>query len=194
MVELNSYIVFQKFISFLGITGAGKSTFLRTLAGIWPHGSGMITFPLGETVAFLPQKPYCPLGSLRHCSTYPSTSSSDDSDDNIQRLLNLCQMNSWSDNLDDIQDWSRVLSLGEQQKMAFIRILYLRPKWVFLDEATASLDEQAETYLYKILIQELANHSTIISIGHRSNLRQFHQMELILDHGNVTIKPISSEA
>ncbi|CAF1466348.1 unnamed protein product [Adineta steineri] len=99
-------------------------------------------------------------------------------------------MKYWSNNLDEVQDWSRVLSLGEQQKMAFIRILYLRPKWLFLDEVTSSLDEQAETYLYSILMQELANHSTIISIGHRNNLRQFHQLELVLNDGNVTMMSI----
>jgi len=188
---LNSYEFSKRLIFITGNSGAGKSTFLRTLAGIWPYGSGTITFPLGDTMAFLPQKVYCPLGSLRHCLMYPSSSSSLEDDRKIQRLLNLCQMNSWSNRLDEIQDWSRVLSLGEQQKMAFIRILYLRPKWLFLDEVTSSLDEQAETYLYSILDQELASHSTIISIGHRNNLRQFHQVELVLDNGNVKVMPLS---
>ncbi len=176
----------------IGSSGSGKSTFLRTLAGIWPHGSGTITFPLDDTVAFLPQKAYCPLGSLRQCLTYPSTSSSPEDDKKIERLLNLCQMNCWSDRLDEVQDWSRVLSLGEQQKMAFIRILLLRPKWLFLDEATSSLDEHAETYFYSILVQELGNYSTFISIGHRSNLRQFHQVELVIDKGNVTVMHLPS--
>jgi putative ATP-binding cassette transporter len=101
-------------------------------------------------------------------------------------------MDCWFDRLDEIQDWSRVLSLGEQQKMAFIRILLLRPKWLFLDEATSSLDEHAETYFYSILVQELGNYSTFISIGHRSNLRQFHQVELVIDKGNVTVMHLPS--
>ncbi|CAF1433168.1 unnamed protein product [Adineta steineri] len=189
--HLNLVLEPHQAVLITGKTGSGKSTFLRTLAGIWPHGSGMITFPLGDTVAFVPQKAYCPLGSLRHCLTYPSISfSSIEEDKKIRNILNLCQMKYWSNNLDEVQDWSRVLSLGEQQKMAFIRILYLRPKWLFLDEVTSSLDEQAETYLYSILMQELANHSTIISIGHRNNLRQFHQLELVLNDGNVTMMSI----
>ncbi|CAF2830120.1 unnamed protein product [Rotaria sp. Silwood2] len=102
-------------------------------------------------------------------------------------------MQCWFDRLDEIQDWSRILSLGEQQKMAFIRILYLKPKWLFLDEATSSLDEQAETYFYSILIQQLMNYSTIISVGHRNNLRQFHRVELALDRGLITVLSLSSE-
>lgn len=125
--------------------------------------------------------------------TYPSISSSADDDKKLHHLLDLCQLNSWSNRLDEIQDWSRVLSLGEQQKMAFIRILYLQPKWIFLDEATASLDEQTETVLYSILIRQLANCPTIISVGHRNNLRQFHQIELVLKDKSFTVTPISSE-
>ncbi|CAF2998659.1 unnamed protein product [Rotaria sp. Silwood2] len=185
--RLNLVLESHHAVLITGSSGSGKSTFLRTLAGIWPYGSGTITFPIGDTVAFLPQKPYCPVGSLRHCLTYPSTLSSSDDDMKIEHLLNLCQMNSWCDRLDEIQDWSQVLSLGEQQKMAFIRILYHRPQWLFLDEATSSLDEQAETDLYSILIQQLMNYSTIISVGHRNSLKQFHQIELALDNGHITI-------
>ena len=153
----------------------------------------MITFALDDTIAFLPQKVYCPLGSLYECLTYPSILSSPEDERKIEYLLNLCQMNCWSHRLHEIQDWPRVLSLGEQQKMALIRILYLRPKWVFLDEATSSMDERAETHFYSILLQELANHSTIISIGHRDNLRQFHQVELVLHNGYVTVLSLSAK-
>ncbi|CAF2599285.1 unnamed protein product [Rotaria sp. Silwood2] len=150
--HLDLVFQFHQTVLIAGKSGSGKSTFLRTLAGIWSHGHGTIYFPIDDTVAFLPQKPYCPLGSLRTCLTYPSTSFSSEDDKKIKCLLNQCQMSCWFNHLDEIQDWSRVLSLGEQQKMAFIRILYLRSKWLFLDETTSSLDEQAETYLYSILI------------------------------------------
>ncbi|CAF0747548.1 unnamed protein product [Rotaria sp. Silwood1] len=193
MNHLNLVLESHRAVLITGRSGSGKSTFLRTLAGIWPYGSGTITFPIGDTVAFLPQKPYCPLGSLRHCLTYPSKLFSSEDDRKIEHLLNLCQMNSWCHRLDENQDWSQVLSLGEQQKMAFIRILYHRPKWLFLDEATSSLDEQAETDLYSILIQELMNYSTIISVGHRYNLKQFHQIELALDNGHITMLSLSSD-
>lgn len=102
-------------------------------------------------------------------------------------------MDCWFDRLDEIEDWSRVFSLGEQQKLGFVRILYHRPKWLFLDEATSSLDEQAETHLYSTLVQELARLSTIISVGHRQNLKRFHQIELVLNDGHITMLPCFSE-
>ena len=144
-------------------------------------------------MTFLPQKPYCPPGSLRYCLSYPSTFSSLEDDTTIRDLLQLCQMNFWCDRRDEIHDWSRVLSLGEQQMMAFIRILIHKPKWVFLDEATSSLDEQTETKLYSVLVQALANYTTIISIGHRNNLRQFHQIELVIDKGYIQVKSLLAE-
>jgi len=113
--------------------------------------------------------------------------SSPKGDEDIKRLLRLCQMNHWCDRLDEIEDWSSVLSLGEQQKMAFIRILHMKPNWVFLDEVTSSMDEETETYFYSILFLELANHTTIISVGHRNNLRQFHQVEVAFRNGNVEV-------
>jgi len=155
---------------------------------MWPYGYGNITFPLHNTILFLPQKPYCPLGSLRHCIAYPFKCSSSTNDDNINRLLHLCQLQSLcSYHLDEIQDWSRVLSLGEQQKLSFVRVFLHKPKWIFLDEATSSLDQQAETHLYTSLFQQLGDHSTVISVGHRSNLRRFHQIEFIFFNGQINI-------
>ncbi|CAF1581346.1 unnamed protein product, partial [Didymodactylos carnosus] len=160
-------------------SGCGKSTLLRILAGIWPYGRGAITMPGHDTVEFVPQKPYCPLGSLRNCLTYPSLTLSSSTDDaNIQRLLDLCQLKSLTNRLNDSEDWSLVLSSSEQQKMIFVRVLLHQPKWIFLDKVTSSLDEPSETHLYSSLFKELGRRSTIISVGHRKNLRQFHDIQL----------------
>ena len=132
-----------------------------------------------DTMEFVPQKLYCPLGSLRRCLTYPSTMPSPStSDAKIKRLLRLCQLESLTNRLNDSEDWSLVLSSGEQQKMIFVRVLLRRPKWIFLDEVTSSLDESSERRLYSSLFHKLGHHSTIISVGHRETLRQFHQIQL----------------
>ncbi|CAF4003415.1 unnamed protein product [Rotaria magnacalcarata] len=162
-----------------GKSGCGKSTLLRSLAGIWPYGRGTIIMPPRDTMEFVPQKPYCPLGSLRRCLTYPSTMPlSSTSDAKIKRLLRLCQLESLANRLNDSKDWSLVLSSGEQQKMNFVRVLLHRPKWIFLDEVTSSLDESSERHLYSSLFHKLGHYSTIISVGHRETVRQFHQIQL----------------
>ncbi|CAF1238280.1 unnamed protein product [Rotaria sordida] len=181
--------IFEPYQSVLitGPSGCGKSTLLRILAGIWPYGHGTITMPLSDTIEFIPQKPYCPLGALRYCFTYPSTTPRLSKDDaNIERIMRLCQLESLVNRLDDIEDWSLILSSGEQQKMIFVRILLHRPKWIFLDEVTSSLDERSETYLYSTLLRELDSYSTIISVGHRKNLQQFHRIQLQYVDGQFT--------
>ncbi|CAF4920697.1 unnamed protein product [Rotaria sp. Silwood1] len=188
LIENFSWI-FELYQSVLitGPSGCGKSTLLRILAGIWPYGHGTITKPLSDTIEFIPQKPYCPLGTLRHCFTYPSTTLRPSKDDaNIERILRLCQLESLANRLEDIEDWSLILSSGEQQKMIFVRILLHQPKWIFLDEVTSSLDERSETHLYSTLLQELGSHSTIISVGHRKNLQQFHRIKLEYTNGQFT--------
>ncbi|CAF4305908.1 unnamed protein product, partial [Rotaria sp. Silwood2] len=188
LIENFSWI-FEPFQTVLitGPSGCGKSTLLRIIAGIWPYGHGTITKPLSDTIEFIPQKPYCPLGTLRHCFTYPSTTLRTSKDDaNIKRILRLCQLESLSNRLGDIEDWSLILSSGEQQKMIFVRILLHQPKWIFLDEVTSSLDERSETHLYSTLLQELGSHSTIISVGHRKNLQQFHRIQLEYTDGQFT--------
>ena len=143
--------------------------------------------PLSDTIEFIPQKPYCPHGTLRHCLTYPSMTLPLSNDDaNIERILRLCQLGSLANRLNDIEDWSLILSSGEQQKMIFVRILLHRLKWIFLDEVTSSLDERSETYLYSTLLRELDSYSTIISVGHRKNLQQFHRIQLKYVDGQFT--------
>ena len=174
-----------------GASGAGKSTLLRALAGIWPYGSGTIDLPHGAKRLFLPQRPYLVLGSLRRALSYPRTAAA--SDEEIARILKLVGMDHFAARLDDVDDWSRILSLGEQQRLAFARILLIRPDWIFLDEATSALDEAREHALYQLLYQELPNAS-IISVGHRSTLFALHDMELRLSDQTYTYQEIPHES
>ena len=174
-----------------GASGAGKSTLLRALAGIWPYGSGTITLPAGAKRLFLPQRPYLVLGSLRRALSYPRTAAA--SDEEIARILTCVGLDHFSARLDDVDDWSRILSLGEQQRLAFARILLIRPDWIFLDEATSALDEAREHALYQLLYQELPNAS-IISVGHRSTLFALHDTELRLSDQTYTYQEIPHES
>ena len=173
-----------------GASGAGKSTLLRALAGLWPYGSGSIKLPQGAKRLFLPQRPYLILGSLRRALSYPRTASAPDGE--IARILSLVGLEHFAARLDDVDDWSRILSLGEQQRLAFARILLIRPDWIFLDEATSALDEPRERALYERLHQELPNAS-IISVGHRSTLFALHDTELHLKDQSYSYQEISHE-
>ena len=174
-----------------GASGAGKSTLLRTLAGLWPYGSGAIELPVGAKRLFLPQRPYLVLGSLRRALSYPRTAAAPDTE--IARILKLVGLEHFAARLDDVDDWSRILSLGEQQRLAFARILLIRPDWIFLDEATSALDEPRERTLYEVLHQELPAAS-IISVGHRSTLFVLHDTELHLQDQTYTYQEISHES
>jgi len=159
-----------------GPSGCGKSTLMRTLAGIWPFGHGNINIPQGQRALFLPQKSYLPLGSLRDAVLYPHGTGWA-SDETIVRAMALCQLGEWSNQLDREENWSQVLSLGEQQRVAFARVILQKPQWLFLDEATSALDEPTEGAMYELLRQELQNPA-IISVGHRHTLVQYHQSQL----------------
>ena len=174
-----------------GASGAGKSTLLRALAGIWPYGSGTITLPAGAKRLFLPQRPYLVLGSLRRALSYPRTVAA--SDEEIARILTCVGLDHFSARLDEVDDWSRILSLGEQQRLAFARILLIRPDWIFLDEATSALDEPRERALYELLHQELPSAS-MISIGHRSTLFALHDTELHLSDQTYTYQEIPHDS
>ncbi|SDP77819.1 ABC transporter ATP-binding protein/permease [Selenomonas ruminantium] len=160
-----------------GSSGCGKSTLLRTLAGIWPYGKGKLSLKAGSRLLFLPQRPYLPLGSLRRALYYPGTAAG--SDEKMQQVLQKVGLEKFVSRLDEIDDWSRILSLGEQQRLAFARVLLAKPDWVFLDEATSALDEPREAEMYQMLAQELPDMG-VVSVGHRSTLFAQHQQELRL--------------
>lgn len=161
-----------------GGSGAGKSTLLRAIAGIWPYGTGEISLPTGWRTMFLPQRPYLPLGSLRRAIYYPQPVP-ENTDDNLAGLLESFGLQKLVGQLDTVDDWSRILSLGEQQRLAFIRILLLRPDIVFLDESTSALDEPREAQAYEILHQ-LLPQMAVVSVGHRSSLLNCHDKQLVL--------------
>lgn len=176
-----------------GPSGAGKTTLLRTIAGIWPHASGTIVRPL-EGSLFLSQKPYLPLGSLRQALHYPHTIAAGNDAGDDAAILDLVQLGHLRGRLDAVDDWSRILSLGEQQRLAFGRLLLAQPAAAFLDEATSAMDEGLEDAMYGLLRARLPR-TRIVSVGHRSTLRRYHGMELLLQghDGQWTLRAIAPE-
>ncbi len=172
-----------------GPSGCGKSTLLRALAGLWPFGGGRLQRPEGSRVLFLPQRPYLPLGTLRRAIVYPLPEAQAPSDDELRRVLSLVDLAQLGDRIGDTDDWSRILSLGEQQRIAFARVILTRPDWIFLDEATSALDEAREARLYDLLKRELPN-AGVVSVGHRSTLFARHDSELSLAGGEAALRPI----
>lgn len=168
-----------------GASGSGKSTLFRALAGIWPYGSGEVRVPENARVLFLPQKPYIPIGTLRDAVKYPDEQSAA-TDADIIEALKAVQLGHLVDRLDEATHWTNVLSGGEQQRLAAARAIVFRPDWLFMDEATASLDEAAEAVVYSELKKRLPD-TTMISIGHRPTLRRWHdtQLELKREPGQV---------
>jgi putative ATP-binding cassette transporter len=161
-----------------GPSGAGKSTLFRAIAGIWPFGSGSIAIPAKTTLMMLPQRPYFPVGSLKAAIVYPAEVSAFNSD-RVRDVLISVGLPQLASRLEEEGHWNRMLSLGEQQRLGLARALLHAPQYLFLDEATASLDEASEAALYR-LIEEKLPATTIVSIGHRSTLEAFHQRKVVL--------------
>ncbi len=155
-----------------GPSGAGKSTLFRALAGIWPYWNGRVRLPRGARLLFLPQKPYLPIGTLRDAVTYPGEAASF-AESGIAEALAAVGLSHLAKDLGRSENWGQVLSGGEQQRLAFARALLNKPDWLFLDEATASLPEDAQDALYRLIEKQLP-HTTLVSIGHRASLQSHH--------------------
>jgi len=161
-----------------GPSGSGKSTLFRAIAGIWPFGSGKIAVPVDASLMMLPQRPYLPIGSLHGAIVYPGETGSF-SPEQVREALTLVGLPQLGARLQEEAHWNRMLSLGEQQRLGLARALLHAPQYLFLDEATASLDEPSEAALYRLLASRLPE-TTIVSIGHRSTLQAFHQRHVAM--------------
>jgi putative ATP-binding cassette transporter len=164
----------------MGESGIGKSTLVRAIAGLWPWGEGEIRID-ASAIAFVPQRPYLPLGSLRDVLLYPAQRS-DTPPESLQEALRECGLPDLASRLDDVERWDQILSSGERQRMAFARLLLLKPSVVVMDEATSALDEMSQARCMTLLRRELP-HATLISIGHRTGLEAFHDRRLGLVRG-----------
>jgi len=171
-------------VLFTGPSGAGKSTLFRAIAGIWPYGSGSVTIPAHASLMMLPQRPYFPIGTLKAAIVYPAEADAFP-DEQVRDALVAVGLPKLAQRLNEDEHWNRMLSLGEQQRLGVARALLHAPQYLFLDEATASLDEDAEAKLYHLLADRLPA-TTIVSIGHRSTLAAFHTSRVALSReGNL---------
>lgn len=208
----------------VGNSGAGKSSLLRAIAGLWTSGSGSIRRPCDADVYFLPQRPYCALGSLKDQLLYPSLTNEEMdpdmyppghklskahllkqslTDEDLLYILEQVDLKDLPrrfglggdphDGLNTVRDWSNTLSLGEQQRLAFGRLLVNKPRLVILDEATSALDMESEAKMYKLL-QEMTSYDseevTFVSVGHRPSLLNYHNVKLRLSNDQYSVESI----
>ncbi len=175
-----------------GPSGSGKTTLLRSLAQLWPYATGTLRRPDGAETMFLSQLPYVPLGDLRAVVSYPAAAG-DVPDDELRDMMNRVALGHLVDRLDDVQDWVKVLSPGEQQRVAFARVLLTKPKAVFLDEATSAMDEGLELAMYRLLRSELP-HTIVVSVSHRSTVEHHHNQRLeLIGQGQWRLGPLEGE-
>jgi vitamin B12/bleomycin/antimicrobial peptide transport system ATP-binding/permease protein len=176
--ETNTKIAKGERVLIVGDSGSGKSTLFRAIAGLWPWGAGSILHPARSDMMFMPQRSYLPLGTLCAALAYPAPLKSF-SKSAMAAVLERCGLEHLIPRLDETERWDRVLSVGEQQRVAFARLLLHKPGWVFMDEATSALDEKIQTSMMNLFRDELAG-STLISIAHRAGLDVFHDRTLTL--------------
>jgi putative ATP-binding cassette transporter len=169
-----------------GPSGSGKSTLFRAIAGIWPFGTGSIFVPEKAKLMMLPQRPYFPVGVLRDAVVYPAAPGAFETS-RVRDALIAVGLPDLAERLEEDGHWNRMLSLGEQQRLGLARALLHAPDYLFLDEATASLDEPSEARLYRLLAEKLPQ-ATLISIGHRSTLEAFHTRKVMMvKHGAIHV-------
>jgi putative ATP-binding cassette transporter len=176
----------------VGPSGCGKTSFLRLVSGLWPAAAGTVQRPPQSELLFIPQKPYMILGSLREQLCYPLDPQRF-SDQHLRSVLEEVRLSELVQRYPDFdikQDWPRLLSLGEQQRLAFARLLLNSPRFVVLDEATSALDVGTEKHLYQLLVQR---EMAFVSVGHRPTLTNFHDTVLELDgQGAWKLQPAAS--
>lgn len=180
----DAQLVLQPGVSTLvtGPSGCGKSTLFRAFAGIWPFGEGRVFWPEQARILFLPQRPYLPIGTLREVLSYPASAEAFD-DVTLADALHRTGLGRLQERLDEQQHWGMMLSGGEQQRVGFARAWLHRPAWLFLDEASSALDDDAEQAMYGLL-QEMTQ-TTVVSIGHRAGLVALHRRQIVIQVGAV---------
>jgi vitamin B12/bleomycin/antimicrobial peptide transport system ATP-binding/permease protein len=189
--EADTMIAAGQKVLLMGASGTGKSTLIRAIAGLWPWGAGAVRLPAGAKVAFLPQRPYMPLGTLRLVLSYPDDGTTS-TDEVLAQALTRCGLKRLIPRLDADERWDKVLSGGEQQRVGFARLLVMRPDIVIMDEATSALDAASQDTMMELFRDELG-HVTLISVGHRSELEDYHDRKLMLHRHSTRVEMAAGE-
>jgi putative ATP-binding cassette transporter len=190
--EADATIVAKQKVLLMGESGTGKSTLIRAIAGLWPWGSGSVRLPAGAKIAFLPQRPYMPLGTLRQVLCYPDASETND-DEILRHALTRCGLRRLIPRVDEEEKWDKVLSGGEQQRIGFARLLVQQPDIVIMDEATAALDVAGQDSMVELFCDELT-HTTLVSVGHRVELDEYHDRRLTLHRYSARVEMAGDES